>query len=132
MILPENIHAIKQHLKLLVVASPDTSRALLKTLKTDQLTGFSELALNALSGELPLTEEEKNYLRQHKPTLRKLAHGPIRLRPFRALLRGKKLIPILTTLASAVLRHFRGQKSQTPPLNRSDDTGAEKVLSSSH
>jgi hypothetical protein len=45
-------------------------KALLQTISKDQLNALTEIAFNILKGNIPLTENQKKKLRQHRPSLR--------------------------------------------------------------
>ena len=63
----------KSFLKLLQTAEENQQKALLKTANISQIRILSEIVLNLLFGNLPISTKTKSSLQQHKDKLRKLA-----------------------------------------------------------
>jgi len=91
-------------LKLLYSCSPIQRKSLIQYVDNEQLTALSQIALNILRGNIPITRAYKKKLKQYKEVIRSLASRRVsRSRKKETLLKFHAVIPLLIKPALQLL-----------------------------
>ena len=72
MAVPKSVNKVKKTLLLLAHSKPAAIKKIIKNANRDLLKAISEISLNMLRGNLPLTLAQKNKLKRYRHTMRKI------------------------------------------------------------
>lgn len=91
-------------LRLLYSCPPSQRKSLIQYVTNEQLAALSQIALNILRGNIPITRAYKKKLKQYKEVIRSLASRRVsRTRKKQALLKFHSVIPLLIKPAIQLL-----------------------------
>jgi len=83
-------------LKLLHRCPPNQRKALVQYITDEQMDALSQIAVNILQGNIPITEDYKKKLRRYRDVIRSIASKQVgRARKKQTLLRFHTVIPLL-------------------------------------
>ena len=91
-------------IRLLYECPPRQRKSLIQYITDDQLRALSQIALNVLQGNVPITDSYKKKLKRYKDVIRSLASRQIsKARKRRALLKFHTVVPLLIKPALLLL-----------------------------
>lgn len=91
-------------IRLLYECPPRQRKSLIQYITDDQLRALSQIALNVLQGNVPITDSYKKKLKRYKDVIRSLASRQIsKARKRRALLKFHTVVPLLIKPALPLL-----------------------------
>lgn len=101
----KTIKSYQYYLRVLKSCDKKCRQALLKAAPQELILVLAEICLNLLSGNIKITKQVKNALKQHKTAIRQVASYATNIRAKRKILvqRGGFLIPLLTGLFSGLI-----------------------------
>ena len=104
---PGKLRKYAHHLQCLKVASPTTSKAIIKSADAGLVNCLCEVGLNILKGNVAVTPSQKKRLTRHKQDLRRIGNKGLSLQSKKRILqKGGFLGALLAPLASIVGKYI--------------------------